>query len=163
MAIGSLPTAALMFNQLNNRNMTDEEFNAERQRRNIEERRRTLANSIYTLESFVKYYLDNESGHFFDKDTMHFWATRLCYGQGIKKTPNGLFFMHSDKRCFDDCRRVYVIRWWSVETSRFYNVHRSMKRSEIDRVWRNLTTDTDFDTTKEFDTAKFDEENPARW
>ncbi len=143
--------------------MTDKEFYAEKKRREIACRKRVLENSISTLEQFIDYYRKNEDGHFFDPDTTRYFGTRYCYGKGIKKTPDGLYFMHSDKRCYEDYRRVYVIRWWSLSTGNFETVYKSMSRSEIERIWRDLDTSKDFDPiAQRFDTYKFDEENPVK-
>lgn len=130
--------------------MKDEEYEIERLRREKESRKRSFEGSIFSLESFVEYCRKYEEGHFFDPGTFRFWKMRLCYGKDIKKTPNGLYFMHSDKKCFDDNRREYKIRWWSADTGRFALVRESMRRNIIDRAWDELPTDVDFDLDNEW-------------
>lgn len=45
--------------------------------------------------------------HFFDRDTMRFFRSRIC-AQG--RVYGGRFFVTSEKKCFDDYRRVYQVR-----------------------------------------------------
>ncbi len=129
--------------------MTDEEFKAEKRRREVEERKRDLQN-FHTLEQFVEHYRRYYSGHFFDANTMRYFATRLCGSFGIKKTPNGLYFVHTDKKCYEDYRREFKLRYWSAETANFYTVLKTMSRSEVATAFKNLATDVDFDPKNEF-------------
>lgn len=56
-----------------------------------------------SMRSFREVY----RGHFFDRDTMRFFRSRLCYGGRIVA---GRYFVTSEKACFDDPRRVYNLR-----------------------------------------------------
>jgi hypothetical protein len=80
---------------------------------------------------------------------MRFHGSRICYGQGIKKTPNGLYFVMSNKMCFDDDRREYSLMWWSVDNGVFYHALRSTDYSKVVKALDSVPTDKDFDTTKE--------------
>lgn len=54
--------------------------------------------------------------HYFDRDTMRFFASRLI-GQP-EQSENGRFavFVTSEKRCFDDPTRTYNVRTYDVES-----------------------------------------------
>ena len=56
-----------------------------------------------SMRSFREVY----RGHFFDRETMRFFRSRLCYGGRIVA---GRYFVTSEKACFDDYRRVYHLR-----------------------------------------------------
>jgi hypothetical protein len=49
----------------------------------------------------------NYDGLFFDRDTMRFFASRIC-GHGIVR--GGRYFITSEKACFNDPKRVYTVR-----------------------------------------------------
>lgn len=111
--------------------------------------RRQIFKSMNNAEYFVEFqqrYFDN---CFFSPKTMRFHGSRVCYAQGIRKTPNGLYFMYSDNKCFNDNTRVYKISWWSVDKDNFHTVFESESRYQAVKKFEQLSTEVDFDTTQE--------------
>jgi hypothetical protein len=51
----------------------------------------------------------NHRGHFFDRDTMRFFASRVC--ETAYRCPSGVvYFLTSEKKCFNDPTRVWNAR-----------------------------------------------------
>lgn len=48
-------------------------------------------------------------GHFFDKSTMRFFASRKMSGIVIIENADRILFFTSEKKCFDDYTRVYSV------------------------------------------------------
>lgn len=117
--------------------------------REKESRRKDFQHCIFTLDTFVKFCRQYYGNAFFDESTMRFHGSRVCYAQGIRKTPNGLYFMYSDKKCFDDNTRVYKISWWSVDKDNFHTVFESESRYQAVKKFEQLSTEADFDTAQE--------------
>lgn len=47
-------------------------------------------------------------GYFFSKDTMRFFRSRVL--QDVYQGPGGVYFVTSEKACFDDYKRVFTVR-----------------------------------------------------
>jgi len=57
-------------------------------------------------------------GHFFSPDTMRFFASRLI--QDVFPTASGLvYFVTSEKACFNDPSRVYSVRCYNIQNDSF--------------------------------------------
>lgn len=104
-----------------------------------------MNNAEYFVE-FQQRYFDN---CFFSPKTMRFHGSRVCYSFSIRKTPNGLYFVYSDRKCFTDDTRVYKIAWWSVDNDCFSTVFESESRYQVSKKFKQLSTEVDFDTTQE--------------
>lgn len=66
----------------------------------------TIPYNIYHLVDDYKY---TSSGHFFDRDTMRFFKSRLT--SHYKRVSDfEAYFVTTEKRCFDDCTRVASVR-----------------------------------------------------
>lgn len=48
--------------------------------------------------------------HFFSRDTMRFWASRL---HSVYEVPDGAVFVTSEKSSFDDPTREFRVRIWN--------------------------------------------------
>lgn len=58
------------------------------------------------------------NGHFFSPDTMRFFASRLI--QAVFPTNTGtVYFVTSEKACFDDPSRVYNVRRYTIDNDSF--------------------------------------------
>lgn len=68
----------------------------------------------YDADELRRLYEYTSSGHFFDKDTMRFFASRLCASQFKRVNDKEAYFLTSEKACFNDTRRVYTIRKASI-------------------------------------------------
>lgn len=71
-------------------------------------------NEIYSIDDLVKIYNRYDMGHFFDKDTMRFFKSRLTSMYGSK---NGEFyFVTSEKKSFSDDTRTWTLRKAYIRT-----------------------------------------------
>ena len=63
----------------------------------------------YDIDSLVTDYKFTSSGHFFDRDTMRFFKSRLT--SHYKRVSDfEAYFVTTEKRCFDDHTRVASVR-----------------------------------------------------
>lgn len=69
-----------------------------------------MRNTIpWNIEHLVQDYNYTSSGHFFDRDTMRFFKSRLT--SHYKRVSNRkAYFVTTEKRCFDDNTRVASVR-----------------------------------------------------
>lgn len=63
----------------------------------------------YGPEELRDFYNRSGSGHFFDKETMRFFASRLC-SEFVRLSDTEALFLTSEKACFNDPKRVYTVR-----------------------------------------------------
>lgn len=59
--------------------------------------------------------------HFFDRDTLRFFASRIS--TTVYPTPNGAYFVTSEKSGFDDPTRTYTVRFCSSAKPRRGEIH----------------------------------------
>ena len=62
-----------------------------------------------TLEEEYNHRRKNYHDHFFDKETMKFFSSRIYHSTAKEKYAN-IYFITSEKACFNDATRVYNIR-----------------------------------------------------
>lgn len=67
-------------------------------------------------------------GYFFAPDTMRFFASRLI--QDVFPANNGLvYFVTSEKACFNDPTRVYNVRVYNIENDSFKTIEKLDSRA----------------------------------
>lgn len=65
-------------------------------------------NEIYSIDDLVRVYNSYNMGHFFDKDTMRFFKSRLTSMFGNKD--GEFYFVTSEKKSFSDDTRTWTLR-----------------------------------------------------
>ena len=63
---------------------------------------------VYHIDDLVRIYNRYDMGHFFDKDTMRFFKSKLTSHYGTKD--GEFYFVTSEKKCFRDNTRVWTLR-----------------------------------------------------
>ncbi len=67
----------------------------------------------FSLSFVMKTYFSDYTGHFFSRDTLRFFRSRigkLAYIGNDTEPSLTFYFLTSEKKCFDDFRRVWTIR-----------------------------------------------------
>ena len=65
-------------------------------------------NTIYSTDDLIRVYQRFDQGHFFDKDTMRFFSSRIT--SHCQSKDGALFFITSERKGFSDYTRVYTLR-----------------------------------------------------
>ena len=69
-----------------------------------------MKNTIpWNIDDLVREYQYTSSGHFFDRDTMQFFKSRLT-SHYKRVSDRKAYFVTTEKRCFDDHTRVASVR-----------------------------------------------------
>lgn len=69
-----------------------------------------IKHSMYSIEDVKA----KHKGHFFSPDTMRFFSSRIDHK--IYPTKDKVYFVTSEKKCFNDPDRVYSVRSLNIET-----------------------------------------------
>ena len=76
----------------------------------LEKRMMFKGNTIYSIHDFKRLYEYYNQGHFFDKDTMRFFASRILDHWKVNHEQGACYFITSEKKGFNDYTRVYTVR-----------------------------------------------------
>lgn len=80
-------------------------------------------------DDLISQYNNLKSGHFFDKDTMRFFKSRvLSFFQKIDNSR--AIFLTSEKKCFDDYSRVFSVRLAELKSDDSGNIRLSISTLE---------------------------------
>ena len=77
-------------------------------------------NNVFDL---IRVYEHEGQGYFFSKDTMKFFKSRVLDFSHDDPSTNALYFITSEKKSFNDNRRVYIIRKAHVFTDELGEDH----------------------------------------
>ena len=72
--------------------------------------------AIHSINSIVgvERLAERKGSHFFEKDTMRFFKSRVIYD--VFPSKNGVYFVTSEKKGFSDNTRVFNVRFIDINT-----------------------------------------------
>jgi hypothetical protein len=92
-----------------------------------------LLTDIFSVDDIKR----KHSGHFFSPDTMRFFKSRLI--QDVFPTDKGLvYFVTSEKACFNDETRVFNVRAYSIKNDSFDTIETLSSRASALTAALNL-------------------------
>lgn len=96
---------------------------------NKEDKQRAINPNYWATDTFnVDDIKRKHRGHFFSPDTMRFFASRLI--QDVFPTNDGaVYFVTSEKACFNDPSRVYNVRRYDIENDSFKTIETLTSRA----------------------------------
>ena len=79
---------------------------------------------IYSIDCLIRHYEHNtykiyeRVGHFFSKDTMKFFKSRVNSNLFYDYKNELIYFITSEKKCFNDDTRLYTLRVYNPATAK---------------------------------------------
>lgn len=100
--------------------------------------------NIYSVDDIKRVHRK----HFFSPDTMRFFASRLI--QDVFPTNKGkVYFVTSEKACFNDPSRVYNVRCYNIESDSFDTIETLGSRTRALSLALDLAYQDTIENSKE--------------
>lgn len=80
--------------------------------------------SIHSINSIVgvERLAERKGSHFFSPDTMRFFKSKVIYD--VFPSKNGIYFVTSEKKCFNDYTRVFSVRFIDINTGDIKTIYK---------------------------------------